>query len=241
MALIHSDLISNTENGIEVHSTQFGYSYDLCPNEPFYTQPIAPFCSGFLVTPNTIITAGHCVASQDACESIYFAFGYGLHSPEQSLDIISENNIYTCKELIHRQSTDADFAIIQLDRDVAGRNPLPIRKSGSISEDSPLLVIGHPSGLPTKVAAGARVQSISNDFFTANLDTYGGNSGSAVINKDSLVVEGILIRGESDYVWDTERQCNQSHHCTAEDDCMGEDVTKITEVLDYIPSLPEEI
>ncbi len=32
-----------------------------------------------------------------------------------------------------------------------------------------------------------------------NLDTYGGNSGSAVFNKDGTIVEGILVRGARDY------------------------------------------
>ncbi len=89
-------------------------------------------------------------------------------------------------------------------------------------------MIGHPTGIPTKVAGGAFVRDNSNDkFFVANLDTFGGNSGSAVVNSETGVVEGILVRGENDYV--TEGGCSVPQVCTM-DGCRGEDVTRITNI-----------
>ena len=61
----------------------------------------------------------------------------------------------------------------------------------------------------------------------ANLDTYGGNSGSAVFNAKTGLVEGILVRGEQDYV--QKGDCRVSNVCPA-DGCRGEDVTKILSV-----------
>ena len=239
VALIHSSITSDTETGIQVYSTTFGSSYDLCDEEPFYEQPIAPFCSGFLIAPNKIVTAGHCVTSQMECEEILFVFDYSLHSADSDLNMFPNDNIYSCQELIHRdsQTIGADFAIIELDRDVARRKPLPLRKSGEISVGNPLMVIGHPSGLPTKISSGASVQSLNESYFTADLDTYGGSSGSPIINKESKLVEGILSRGEVDYVWNNEGQCNMSNHCGDNDTCSGEDVTKISEILEYIPEV----
>ena len=58
-----------------------------------------------------------------------------------------------------------------------------------------------------KVAGGAKVRSNNNGvYFVANLDTYGGNSGSAVFNLQTREVEGILVRGENDYVYDYGKQ-----------------------------------
>ena len=237
VALIHSSITSDTETGIQVHSTDFGSSYNLCNEEPFYEQPIAPFCSGFLIAPNKIATAGHCITSQMKCEDVLFVFDYSLHSADSDLNMLPDDNIYSCQNLIHRnsQSTGADFAIIELDRDVIGRKPLPTRKSGEISVGSPLIVIGHPAGLPTKISSGASVQSLNESYFTADLDTYGGSSGSPIINRGSKLVEGILSRGEIDYVWNNEEQCNISNQCKDNDPCSGEDVTKISEILEYIP------
>jgi len=39
----------------------YGKEYGLCPEEPFRDQPTGPSCSGFLVTPEIVVTAGHCV------------------------------------------------------------------------------------------------------------------------------------------------------------------------------------
>ncbi|OQB98875.1 MAG: hypothetical protein BWX80_03903 [Candidatus Hydrogenedentes bacterium ADurb.Bin101] len=64
-------------------------------------------------------------------------------------------------------------------------------------------VIGHPSGLPKKIAFGSETRVRKNDaqgFFYANLDSYGGNSGSPVFNAEDGFVEGILVRGNTDFV-----------------------------------------
>src|SRR6185295_6557109 len=97
-----------------------------------------------------------------------------------------------------------------------------------------IIVIGHPAGLPTKVAGGAAVRDEKPaGYFTANLDTYGGNSGSAVFNAVTGLVEGILVRGENDYVW--KGSCRVSNVCTNEG-CRGEDVTKVSALADIIPA-----
>jgi V8-like Glu-specific endopeptidase len=94
-----------------------------------------------------------------------------------------------------------DFAIIKLDRKVAGREPLKFRTAGKIADATKLLVIGNPTGLPTKISDGGKVliNSQSNVFVT-NLDTFQGNSGSAVFDSTTGQVEGILIQGKTDYV-----------------------------------------
>ena len=71
-----------------------------------------------------------------------------------------------------------------------------------------LTVVGHPAGLPVTISGGAAVQRHRPTFFSADLDTYQGNSGSPVFNSDrlrsgDLFVEGILVRGESDFEQET--------------------------------------
>src|SRR5471030_3076841 len=46
-----------------LQTVPFGQSEALCTSEPFYNQGTVGFCSGFLVNENTIVTAGHCIAS----------------------------------------------------------------------------------------------------------------------------------------------------------------------------------
>ena len=51
----------------------------------------------------------------------------------------------------------ADYAVIELDRAVINRKPLPLRKKGFPLLGTELVVVGHPMGLPLKTADGGRV------------------------------------------------------------------------------------
>ena len=119
-----------------------------------------------------------------------------------------------------------DYAVIKLDRVPENRTPLEIRIKGSIKKGTELVVIGHPSGLPLKIADGARVTTKRWNFFYSNLDTYAGNSGSAVFNRKTGVVEGILIQGATDYV--ANGSCNVSKRTSNSN--AKEKIFKITKV-----------
>jgi len=184
------------------------------------------------VAPDIIVTAGHCLLSTAGCISTRFVFGFAIEQEGVVPQYVSESEVYSCTKVIHAKQNDTDFSVVQLSRSVIGHTPLNIRRSGHISVGTPLFVIGHPAGLPTKIAGGASVRSNFRDgYFVANLDTYGGNSGSAVFNAEDGKVEGILVRGETDFT--NENGCSMSNVCT-NNGCRGEDVTYITEVLPYL-------
>jgi len=62
-----------------IQTTSYSQSYNLCEDEPFYEQETAAFCSGSLVGPDLVMTAGHCITSQYACESTKFALREPLY------------------------------------------------------------------------------------------------------------------------------------------------------------------
>lgn len=218
-----------------IETGSFGEEYNLCAGEPFSEQDSPGFCSGFLVGPKTLVTAGHCIRRTTDCNTARFIFDYSIKSKTSgSPKRLHKDNIYKCTKVIKSvaESKGADYAILELDRPVTGRTPLKFRTSGQIPNNENIVVIGHPSGIPTKVAGGAKVRSQANGFFVANLDTYGGNSGSAVFNSKSGEVEGVLVRGERDFVY--KGNCKVSNVCK-DNECRGEDVTRITEAAPYIP------
>lgn len=52
------------------------------------------------------------------------------------------------------------------------------------------------------------------------------------------VIEGVLVRGSTDFVWDRQQQRYKSHLCQkvdpADRDCRGEDVTRVSYILDTL-------
>lgn len=237
-ALVKKAELSAAAGGFKLPTETFGTSMGLCADEPFREQPNPAFCSGFLVGADTLVTAGHCITSGTDCSATAFVFDFAYQTRGADPTNVPTSNVYYCREVVKTQalSAGADFAVIKLDRAVSGRRPVAFRREGKIEDNAPLVVIGHPSGLPTKIAAGANVRSNTPaDFFVANLDTYGGNSGSAVFHAGSGVVEGILVRGEQDFT--SRGSCSVSKRC-ASADCRGEDVTRATAFASFVGDAP---
>jgi len=235
VALFNQSAVTDNGNGTSTLRTQnFGTSHNLCPTERFRDQPVGAFCSGFLVAPDVIATAGHCVTASNVT-NVRFVFGFRMTGPTTAQTVISNNDIYSGASLLGRQEvgTGPDWALVQLDRPVSGHRVVPIRRDSRIPDAQAVHVIGHPSGLPLKFAAGAAVRDNSPaEFFIANLDTYGGNSGSPVFNAETHVVEGILVRGETDFV--SQGNCRISLVCPSSG-CRGEDCTRTTEFASLLP------
>ena len=233
----------NGDGTSEILTIRFADSHRLCSSERFGNQPTAPNCSGFLVAPDIIATAGHCV-DNTSLPQVRFVFGFRMKTAAQAQSQIKNRDIYAGTGIIAREliSNGADYALVRLDRPVQGRPILRLHRDGKIADNAELYVMGHPSGLPLKYAPGAAVRDNDpQDFFVANLDTYGGNSGSPVFNQQDNVVAGILVRGETDFV--NVGGCFVSNVCPTSG-CRGEDVTRATVFAEHVPETeapgPEE-
>ncbi|PIK15753.1 serine protease [Halobacteriovorax sp. JY17] len=223
--------------------SNLGEEYGLCKGETFSEMINPANCSGFLVEEageQYLITAGHCVETSMDCENSSWVFGFTSDKVTEKYDdraFIPAKDVYKCSEVVDQvleRGSENDYAVIKLDRKVEGITPLKFRKEGKVDASSEMVVIGHPSGLPTIIDDKGSIRENENDFyFVANLDTFGGNSGSAVLNVSTGEVEGILVRGETDYEYvaqDSENGgCKIVLKCD-EGDCRGEDVTRITNI-----------
>lgn len=217
----------------------FDTGLPLCPSEPFGDQPAPAFCSGFLVGENLIATAGHCITNSGQCAASAFVFGFDMLDASTPVLTVPADDVYFCAEIVERVQIGSgpDWGVIRLDRPVVGHAPLPIRRDGTVPTDQPLVMIGHPVGLPTKIAGGATVRDNGPaSFFQANVDAYGGNSGSAVVNATTLEVEGILVRGNPDFV--NAGGCVASNECPDSGCPTWEAATRVTEFQHLIPQIP---
>jgi hypothetical protein len=90
--------------------------------------------------------------------------------------------------------TNTDYALVKLDRVVAGKNPFIVRHSGEPSLNLQLNMYGHPSALPKKIVRNAWIQDVSAaERFYANGDIFGGTSGGPAIDLATGVGEGIVV------------------------------------------------
>ena len=88
-------------------------AYQLCSNEPFAAQPIACFCTGFLVAQNVVATAGHCVKSDADLAKVRFVFDFRMVDADKARTRFAADDVYAGKTLIGRQmaSDGSDWAL----------------------------------------------------------------------------------------------------------------------------------
>lgn len=248
VSLWKSEDLRTVDGKTALGTVNFGLAASLCPGERFAEQPIGAFCSGTLVGEDIIMTAGHCVLDEAKCAATKFAFGYSLKKAGDYPQTVPAEDVYGCSGIIKRDldmnpgffasvfngGPGPDFALIKLDRKVPGRKPLPIHRKAKPAKGDKLFVIGHPVGLPVKVAGSASVRDAGPKyFFKADLDTFGGNSGSAVFNADTRLIEGILVRGDVDFI-NSPAGCRKAS-VVPQGGGKGEAVTKISVLEKYIP------
>jgi V8-like Glu-specific endopeptidase len=202
-AMIEKTKIKTTGNDSLITGKSLGDMFKLCPEERFRNQPSAANCSGTLVAPDIIMTAAHCYdLAKSTCKEYDWVFDYKVSKENQSSVTVNSNNVYECESVILKEmdlNNGIDHALIKLKRPVSNRAFAKLRQKGSIAVNDPLVLIGHPSGLPTKISGDAYVLKVLKSSFTSNVDAFTINSGSGVFNGITGEVEGILSSGQSDY------------------------------------------
>lgn len=215
-------------NDITFPVQNLGDRRSLCTSERFRSDPTAGNCSGTLIADDLVLTAGHCIDTS-SCASNRFVFNY-RRDANGDLHTITSADVFQCQSIVAREYTSTvDYAVVRLDRAATPRfTPAPVRSQASaLDAGQRISVIGSPSGIPHKIDSGGAVRDAragTLDYFVANTDTFGGNSGSGVYENDSYQLSGILVRGEVDYV--ANGTCNIVKVCT-EEGCRGEDITYV--------------
>lgn len=264
-ALVWPQYLAPTGGGVRVIEEArqpLGQQIGLCAGERFAEQPSVAYCSGFLIDQDLLATAGHCLGLHEpasACSELVVVFGFALSGPSAPRLDYPAGDVYRCREVVthelaQREGRRFDWAVIRLDRPVTGRTPVIVWGEDP-PRDEELVVIGHPVGLPTKIAAGGWVKRNAGDdpVFVSDLDTYQGNSGSAVFTLSSIQrgdpeVVGILVAGAEDWEAGASKAtaCKQSARCSdldasaqAGQRCAGEEVTKTSWILPAVAEAPE--
>lgn len=212
---------------------------NLCIDEKFATHHSVNSCTGFLIGPDLVASAGHCFLGVDDCASKKIIFDIKTINEVDKGYFALNNSIYECSEIVKsafNPDDSQDFAVIRLKKKVSGRKPLVLRSKGEITKDDQVFMIGHPLGLPLVSTGNALVNDTTNShFFKATLDSFEGNSGSPVFNSKTFEVEGILVNGQDDFLEDLSKGCyrNQVYDqgTVGAPSILGESVSRISEIL----------
>ncbi len=203
----------------------------------FQDEPAFGFCSGFLIAPDILVTAGHCIDYDDYYSMEWiFDFTNDIEYKPGDKIYIPPSKRYNVKKILTRRLTYSDrrdYAVLQLDRPV-DRKPFTFRTGETPTKGSKVTLLGAPSGIPLKVVEDAKITS-NNSFqayFRTNLDAFGGNSGGPVFSSTGLI-EGILVRGPTKgYYVDESCKCLKTSTYTESyaDFIQGVEVQKINDI-----------
>lgn len=208
----------------------FGEKNKLCTDERYYDEPVVGKCSGFAISEDYIVTAGHCIHEYDY-NDYYFVFGYYVTAENKVNLTVKAEDVFEIKSIICREHdiySKIDYAVVQVNKEIPPGRIAEIRDTGKVSDSAEIYIIGYPSGLPLKIADDANIfGNYYNNYFITNLDAFHGNSGSPVFNSRSHFVEGILFEGGKDFIYIN--NCYTLFKCPQNIDiCVGEKVLRIS-------------
>jgi len=232
----------------------------VCADERFANQPEVGFCSATLIAPDLVVTSGHCMmnsfgslaTAQLKCEDIYLVFDFAYDSrpsaPLDALRVLSKDNVFRCVEVLAAENPDSgmlpkqDYAILQLDRPVDGRAPLPVYGGSDLAVGARAIQIGHPSGLPQKIAPATvrhRLDTSRYAPYEYVSDLLGGNSGGRLFTSSGTLFGTPTRYSGQNYVLDTSAspECYRTAVCGDNAECtIAPGAYDTATMLDRIPA-----
>ncbi len=211
--LIGAGAIAARRRGrVRLQHQVYGGFNALCPDEPFWCQPTVieqrgeAFgfygYSGYLVAADAVLTCWHGWEHFNAGPQVAI-FDYAARSPcDQPVELAEESVVQVRADPWVLPPADqrgdaaaGDWVILRLARALHGRAS-PAVSTGLARPGDAVYTLGHPCGLPLKLAADAQVLTAEADTFHTDLDTYSGNSGSPVFDAATHALLGIVVEGQ---------------------------------------------
>lgn len=198
------------------------------PELSWTQQSSAAFCSGVLIEPDLVLTAGHCVSSSESCENLVVVSGY---QEDRAGDTPLKG--VTCKKIervvndLHQRGLD--YALVRLSEALTSKVELKLAETARVKQS--LYILGYPLGSYKKIGRGwLRELQNSPSVYVAEIDQFEGNSGSPVFSAKDHKFIGIVSSGESDFIHDPDSSVPKIRYCR-KGECQGEFITPIQKIL----------
>ncbi|MBN20907.1 MAG: hypothetical protein CL678_06410 [Bdellovibrionaceae bacterium] len=202
---------------------------NLCSGESFEFQYSLSECSGVLVAPDLVLTAGHCVKDHPCNgKGIEVYTDFEISDPHSSLQKLHRDQSHACIRKIHTEYPllngtnymgGQDIALIQISPPIKDRNPVSIDYVGSFEPQASVRAMGFPSGIPLKQSRGFfKGISAPNQMIWTDVDTVKGSSGSPLFKESDGNLIGIITLSDQKKAYQKKKysKCSRLIDCEKE-------------------------
>lgn len=168
------------------------------------------WATGCLISDNLFLTAGHCfdktgggwqrpsvngtnntISEAEIARNMHVNFNYQVDVNGN----LQTATVFAVEELLEYRRGGLDYAIVRLARAPGRQFGVGRVSPRDASQGDMLCIVGHPAGVPKRIEAGP-LTSFSGDRLRYNdIDTLGGNSGSAIWHSASGTIVGVHTNG----------------------------------------------
>lgn len=172
--------------------------YSVCSSSQYADETHASSCTAFLVAPDVVATAAHCVKTVEDCKKSVWAFNYTSGGSQVR---IKAQDVVKCTEILATKTdNNQDYTFFKISKKISDRPILEFQREYEPTKKDDLMILGHPFGMPMMLTDNVKVKTQIGHFkVIIKADTASGNSGSPVINKANGKVVGIFLNGDPDF------------------------------------------
>lgn len=219
-ALIQKNKLIKNGDHYDIKADSLSKLVDFCPDTAFAAEAQLANCSASLIADDLVLTAAHCLEKSPTSpyhKSKYvIAFDYKKDKDASELKSLKAKDTYEIESMpfyIFDWGSMHDVAILKLKRKVVDRKPLKLNLSYNYAKGLELFMIGYPLGISQKLTDEGQISSVNlkTNSFRHHLDTFSVNSGSAIFDKTSQEIIGVLVRGTGPNWAKYGRECNEWH------------------------------